>query len=90
MSQGPRPQSRLTSVARGYSFVAARVRESAAGPRRMRIGRLGSVSVMAMFHQLTGSLVRSGLPTTQQQLVNERIALFAQMNTGRSHKMPMT
>src|ERR1035441_4446370 len=52
MSQGPRPQSRLTSVARGYSFVAARVRESAAGPRRMRIGRLGSVSVMAIFQQL--------------------------------------
>ena len=50
----------------------------------------GVLSVMAMFHQLTGSLVRSGLPTTQQQLVNERIALFAQMNTGRSHKMPMT
>jgi hypothetical protein len=48
------------------------------------------LSEMAMFHQLRGSLVRSGLPTTQQQLVNERIALFAQMNTGRSHKMPMT
>jgi len=46
--------------------------------------------VGSMFHQLRGSLVRSGLPTTQQQLVNERIALFAQMNTGRSHKMPMT
>jgi hypothetical protein len=53
MSQGPRPQSRLTSVARGYSFVAARVRESAAGPRRMRIGRLGSVSVIEMLRQLT-------------------------------------
>jgi hypothetical protein len=48
------------------------------------------MSAIEMFHQLTGSLVRSGLPTTQQQLVNERIALFAQMNTGRSHKMPMT
>jgi hypothetical protein len=48
------------------------------------------MSVMGMFHQLRGSLVRSGLPTTQQQLVNERIALLTQMNTGGSHKMPMT
>jgi hypothetical protein len=34
--------------------------------------------------------IASVLPTTEQQLANERIALFAQMSTGRSHKMPMT
>jgi hypothetical protein len=34
--------------------------------------------------------IASVLPTTQQQLVNERIALFARMSTGRSRKMPMT